>query len=70
LRAVGAAPERSLAFEDSRSGVQSASAAGIATVGIRTSLGHGDLVAAGAVCTASAFDDPTLLKRVAETMGW
>ena len=38
LRAVSAAPDLSLAFEDSRSGVQSASAAGIATIGIRTSL--------------------------------
>jgi phosphoglycolate phosphatase len=70
LRAVSAAPDRSVAFEDSRSGVQAASAAGIATIGIRTSLAHGDLVAAGAVCTASAFDDPELVKLVAETMGW
>jgi len=44
LRAVSAAPDRSIAFEDSRSGVQAASAAGIATIGIRTSLAHGDLV--------------------------
>jgi len=70
LRAVSAAPELSLAFEDSRSGVQAASAAGIATIGIRTSLAHCDLVAAGAVCTASAFDDPELVRLVAETMGW
>src|ERR1700704_7212002 len=40
LRAVGAAPKASVAFEDSRSGVQSASSAGIATIGIRTSLTH------------------------------
>jgi len=32
--------------------IQSASAAGIATIGIRTSLGHDDLVAAGALATA------------------
>src|SRR6195952_3890306 len=44
LRAVGAAPETSVAFEDSRSGVQSASSAGVATVGIRTSLSHDDMV--------------------------
>jgi phosphoglycolate phosphatase len=44
LRAVSAAPETSVAFEDSRSGVQSASSAGIATVGIRTSLSHNDMV--------------------------
>jgi HAD superfamily hydrolase (TIGR01509 family) len=70
LRAVGAASAASLAFEDSRSGVRSASSAGIATVGIRTSLSHADMVAAGAVMTARAFDDPELLKFVAATMNW
>ena len=70
LRAVKAAPDRSLAFEDSRSGVQSASGAGIATIGIRTSLGHGDLVAAGAVRTAGTFDDPELIGLVGKTMNW
>jgi HAD superfamily hydrolase (TIGR01509 family) len=70
LRAVGAAPEASVAFEDSRSGVQSASSAGIATIGIRTSLGHADMIAAGAVISAKAFDDPELLKFVAVVMNW
>jgi HAD superfamily hydrolase (TIGR01509 family) len=70
LRAVGAAPERSLAFEDSRSGVQSAVAAGIAAVGIRTSLSHDDLVAEGAIMTADTFDDPRLIELVAKTMNW
>jgi HAD superfamily hydrolase (TIGR01509 family) len=70
LRAVSAAPGLSLAFEDSRSGVQSASAAGIATIGIRTSLGHADMVAAGAHMTARAFDDPQLIELVATTMNW
>jgi HAD superfamily hydrolase (TIGR01509 family) len=70
LRAVGAAPGLSLAFEDSRSGVQSASAAGIATIGIRTSLGHADMVAAGALTTAKNFDDPELIELVATTMNW
>jgi HAD superfamily hydrolase (TIGR01509 family) len=66
LRAVGAAPERSLAFEDSRSGVQSASAAGIATIGIRTSLRHADMVAAGAFTSAKNFDDSELIRLVDE----
>jgi HAD superfamily hydrolase (TIGR01509 family) len=70
LRAVGAAPDLSLAFEDSRSGIQSASAAGIATIGIRTSLSHRDMVAAGAVITASAFDDLALVKLVGTAMNW
>jgi phosphoglycolate phosphatase len=70
LRAVNAAPDQSLAFEDSRSGIQSASAAGIATIGIRTSLSHADMLAAGALTTASSFDDPELVKLVATTMDW
>ena len=70
LRFVGARPESSIAFEDSRTGVQSATAAGIPTVGIRTSLSHADLVGAGAVASASAFDDPTLLARLASAMAW
>jgi HAD superfamily hydrolase (TIGR01509 family) len=64
LRALGAGPETTLAFEDSRSGVQSATAAGIATVGIRTSLSHADMIAAGAVLTAKTFDDADLIALV------
>jgi len=70
LRAVNAAPNLSLAFEDSRSGIRSASAAGIATVGMRTSLGHADMVEAGALTTATSFDDPELINLVAATMNW
>ncbi len=70
LRAVSAVPNLSLAFEDSRSGIQSASAAGIATIGMRTSLSHADMVAAGALMTARTFDDPELIKLVAMTMNW
>ena len=70
LRFVGASAAASIAFEDSRSGVQSATAAGIPTIGIRTSLSDADLVAAGAVASASAFDDPALLERLARAMAW
>jgi HAD superfamily hydrolase (TIGR01509 family) len=70
LRAVNAAAKFSVAFEDSRSGVQAASAAGIATVGMRTSLGHADLIEAGALTTAENFDDPELIDLVAATMNW
>jgi HAD superfamily hydrolase (TIGR01509 family) len=70
LRFAGASAAASIAFEDSRSGVQSAAAAGIPTIGMRTTLGHADLVAAGAVASASAYDDPTLLARLAATMAW
>jgi HAD superfamily hydrolase (TIGR01509 family) len=64
LRALGAAPEASLAFEDSRSGVQSATAAGIATVGIRTSLSDADMQAVGAVMSAKNFEDAGLIALV------
>jgi len=70
LRFVGGRATASIAFEDSRSGVQSATAAGIPTIGIRTSLSHADLVGAGAVASASAFDDPELLARLAAAMAW
>ena len=70
LRATGGAAGSSLAFEDSRSGVQSASAAGIATVGMRTGLGHDDLVAAGAFMTAASFASVELLDTIAARMGW
>jgi HAD superfamily hydrolase (TIGR01509 family) len=70
LRAVNAAAGLSVAFEDSRSGIRSASAAGIATVGIRTSLSHADMLEAGARMTAETFDDPELMKLVATTMNW
>ena len=70
LRAVNADAGLSVAFEDSRSGIASASAAGIATVGIRTSLSHDDLVGAGALLTVASFDDPDLMKLITSTMGW
>lgn len=70
LRAVGAAAGDSVAFEDSRSGLRSASAAGIATIGIGTSLAHVDMIEAGAVMSAATFDDPQLLEFVAATMKW
>jgi HAD superfamily hydrolase (TIGR01509 family) len=70
LRAVNAAANRSVAFEDSRSGIKSASSAGIATVGLRTSLSHVDLLEAGALLTAQAFDDPDLMAWLAATMEW
>lgn len=70
LRAVNAAPHFSVAFEDSRSGVKSASSAGIATVGIRTSLSHTDMIEAGATATAKTFDEPELMSLIAAKMNW
>ena len=65
LRALGARADRSVAFEDSASGVASASAAGITTVGIMTSLTDSELRAAGAHATATDYRDPALLDLIA-----
>lgn len=69
LRLLGAGAEVSVAFEDSRTGIASATSAGLATIGIRTSLLHQDLVAAGATLSADGYDDPALLAFIAERVG-
>jgi HAD superfamily hydrolase (TIGR01509 family) len=60
LRLLGADAANAVAFEDSRTGIASATAAGIATVGIRTSLLHEDMIAAGAVLSVDTYGDPKL----------
>lgn len=70
LRAVDAASNVSVAFEDSRSGVKSASAAGIATAGLRTVLSHAELMEAGAVLTTNDFEDPDLMKWISSVVKW
>ena len=65
LRLIGGDAAHAVAFEDSRTGIASASGAGIATIGIRTSLADADMLAAGAVLSADGYDDPALLAFVA-----
>lgn len=69
LRLLGARADVSVAFEDSRTGIASATSAGIATIGIRTSLAHEDLVAAGAVMSAAGYDELELLEFIRERVG-
>jgi beta-phosphoglucomutase-like phosphatase (HAD superfamily) len=57
LRSLGIQAGDAVAFEDSVSGVTSACAAGVSTIGIRTSLSEEVLIAAGAVKTAKNFRD-------------
>ncbi len=64
LRLLGADAENSVAFEDSRTGIASATAAGIATIGMATGLEPGQLVEAGAVIGAADYRDKTLLDFV------
>lgn len=70
LRLLGADAASSVAFEDSRTGIASATAAGISTVGIRTSLVDQDMIAAGAVMSVDGYGEPELRRfieaRVAE----
>ena len=68
LRYLDARPEFSVAFEDSASGVTSASSAGILTVGLRTSLTDSELRSAGAKATAADYTDPALLALIANTV--
>ena len=69
LRLLGANAAMSVAFEDSRTGIASATGAGLATIGMRTSLGPDDMIAAGAAMSADGYDDPALLAFVRARVG-
>jgi beta-phosphoglucomutase-like phosphatase (HAD superfamily) len=69
IRLLGARPQHCIAFEDSRTGIASATAADLTTVGIRSSLRHDQLVAAGALTSVERYDDPALLALIAERVG-
>jgi HAD superfamily hydrolase (TIGR01509 family) len=69
LRLLGADASVSVAFEDSRTGIKSATSAGLATIGMRTSLGAEDLSAAGAVLSADDYADPALLTFIRDRVG-
>ena len=60
LRKTGVSAEDALAFEDSVSGIASAIAAGIPTVGITSSQNPERLLDAGAFMTAEDFTDPQI----------
>ncbi len=64
---IGADPKRCVAFEDSRSGVLSAAAAGAATVGMMTGLDEATLKGAGAVLAVRDFTDPRILALIDAT---
>jgi phosphoglycolate phosphatase len=60
LRLLGADAANSVAFEDSRTGIASATAAGIATVGVATGLAHEQLLQAGATLAVDDYRDRNL----------
>lgn len=64
LRRLGADPANSVAFEDSRTGIASATGAGLMTIGMATGLSPEKLVAAGATLSARDYTDLHLLELV------
>ena len=69
LARTGGIASRALAFEDSLSGVRSASAAGIHTVGMLTGLPEKTLRGAGASSVAPDFRDPGLWALLQARLG-
>ncbi|WP_374446316.1 HAD family hydrolase [Stella sp.] len=65
LERLGSTPDHAFAFEDSRSGVAAAAAAGIETIGVRTGLDDQALRTAGAAWTIADFRDAELARRLA-----
>jgi beta-phosphoglucomutase-like phosphatase (HAD superfamily) len=69
LERTGALASRSLAFEDSLSGVRSAAAAGLAVVGMTTTLDSRTLIDAGAALTVSDFTDRRIFELIEARLG-
>lgn len=69
LRLIDADPEHSVAFEDSRTGIASAVAARIMTIGMATGLAPEQLIAAGAAQAARDYTDTALLDAVQTRLG-
>ena len=66
LERLGAAAERSVAFEDSLSGMRSALGAGLAVIALTTGLDAGALLEAGASLAVADFTDPRIRPFIAE----
>ena len=64
LERLGAEAGRSLAFEDSLSGLSAALGAGLVVVGLTTTLPADTLLAAGAIFAVADFADPRLLPLI------
>ncbi len=60
MRRLGVTPSRSVAFEDSRSGLRAARGAGAHVFGVSTALTPAELLQAGAHQVIPDFTDPAL----------
>lgn len=69
LRLLQGYGERSVAFEDSRSGITAAVGAGLPTVGLTSTLTGEALLAAGARLAVSDFRDPRVVDFVTHVTG-
>ncbi|NKI73453.1 HAD family phosphatase [Dickeya sp. CFBP 2040] len=69
MRRLGITPDKALAFEDSGPGVQSASAAGIFTFGLKGALDENALLKYGASAAIADFTDPLLASRFSNIVG-
>lgn len=65
LATLEVAPGRALAFEDSPSGLAAARAAGLAAVGVATTLDASELARRGAALAIEDFTDPALARLLA-----
>ena len=68
MEQICADPRRSLAFEDSPSGVRAARGSGARVIGVRSSLPHERLVEAGAHVTIEDYADPVLETEIARLL--
>ena len=69
LELTRAAARRSVAFEDLPTGVRSAAAAGLAVVGLTTSVDGAALIGAGATFVAADFNDPRIRELIEQRVG-
>ena len=69
MQRLGMPPEACIAFEDSPAGIRSARDAGARVIGIRSSLSHDALIAAGAHASIQDFTDPALEEQLDRSEG-
>jgi HAD superfamily hydrolase (TIGR01509 family) len=69
LKLLGGDAARSIGFEDSRSGLRSAKGAGLAVVGLATTLDAKSLLDEGAVLAVRDYTDPRLARLVEARTG-
>jgi HAD superfamily hydrolase (TIGR01509 family) len=70
LRSLDGDASSSVAFEDSRSGLQAARGAGLAVIGLATTLSEAQLLEAGADLAVPNYLDPRLWDFLSHRLGW